>query len=53
MISKFSRLLNKHYPEAVKAGWKSNKAASDSAVYFLDKYYKEHALKIEGEFYHG
>lgn len=53
MISKFSVILNKHYPETVKASWKLNKAANDSGVYFLDKYYKEHALKIEGEFYHG
>ena len=53
MISKFIILLNKHYPEVVKINWKLNRVASDSAEYFLNKYYKEYAFKIEGEFYHG
>ena len=44
---------NEKYADAIEISSKYLKVAQDSAEYFLNKYYKEYALKIEGEFYHG
>ena len=48
-----NRLLNKSYPKLISSVTKLNSAVNNSAVYLLNKYYKEHALKVKGEFYHG
>ena len=44
---------NDKHVETIKLSSKHLKAVKDSAEYFLNKYYKEHALEIKGEFYHG
>ncbi len=53
MIDRVFNNYSEKYPELIRLSCKLIKTASDNAEYFLNKYYKEHALKIEGEFYHG
>ena len=53
MVDRVFDTYSDSYPELVEVTSKLFKTIINSENYCLNKYYKEHALKTEGEYYHG